>query len=58
MTEEYKLENIRLIKSYFKELSEFDYSNLTLIEAIGLEHDIFYKVYDKIKKEFIEGETK
>lgn len=48
--EEYKQENIELIKKYLKELQKLDYEKLDLTTAITLEHRLYYDIYLPFKK--------
>lgn len=47
---EYREENIKLIKEYLQELLTVDYEKFETFALIGIEHRLFYEIYDPIMK--------
>ena len=47
---EYKKDNIELIKEYLKILLKVDYEKLETFVVVGIEHRLFYDIFDPIMK--------
>jgi len=55
MNEEYKNENINLIKTYLSHIIEmFETNKVDLVQAIHYEHFFYYEIYLPLLKEFKE----